>query len=436
MRIESGERLIKVTSPVKTKTGLEIKYSCPVYAALELASPRSLNSKAKLKQLFEYSIDLIGEKYENMKKRKAELLFCGAVVSLALAGCKSEPLTMIVGTYTDECASRGVYSYFFDQEKGELIVCDKGDRFEEASGAVGRVEMRNPSYLTLSADGKFVYAVSEVPDSSASAVMLGLDTKTGEMQLLGSELTDGKDPCYISTNGKVVMTANYSSGNVTEFPIGDDGRLLPHDFLYETGLGGPDSTRQNLPHAHCALFNAAGTELYVSEFSADAVTRYDVATRHGKRIQLPSDFGPRHIALNGDESKAYVLGELSGDVAVIDTERDSVIQIVCADSVHARGSADIHLSPDGRFLYASNRLQNDGIAIFRVGKDGFLTYAGYQNTGLHPRNFNITPNGKFLLAACRDSGCIQIFRRDARTGLLSDTGRAIALDKPVCIKFW
>ena len=376
-------------------------------------------------------------KNRKMYKRKSELLSCGVVVlmSLALAGCKNEPLKMIVGTYTDECASRGVYSYFFNQEKGVLVDGAEEGRFEEAPGAVGRVEMRNPSYLTLSADGKFVYAVSEVGDSTASAGAIRLDSRTGGMHLFDSELTDGKDPCYISTNGPVVMTANYSSGNVTEFPIGDDGRLLPHDFLYETGLGGPDSTRQNLPHAHCALFNAAGTELYVSEFSADAVTRYDVATRQGKRIQLPSDFGPRHIVLNRDESKAYVLGELSGAVAVIDMESDSVIQTVCADTVHARGSADIRLSPDGRFLYASNRLQNDGIAIFRVGEDGFLTYASYQNTGIHPRNFNITPNGKFLLAACRDSGFIQIFRRDIRTGLLSDTGRTIVLDKPVCIVF-
>lgn len=371
-----------------------------------------------------------------MHKRKSDLLSCLAMLlmSLAVTGCGSEPLTMIVGTYTDECASRGVYSYFFDQEKGVLIG-GEGGRFAEAPGAVGRVEMRNPSYLTLSADGKFVYAVSEVGDSSASAVTLRLDSKTGEVQMLGAELTDGKDPCYISTNGKVVMTANYSSGNVTEFPIGEDGVLLPHDFLYETGLGGPDSVRQNLPHAHCALFNAAGTELYVSEFSADVVTRFDMATRQGKRIQLPSDFGPRHIILNTDESKAYVLGELSGNVAVIDTGSDSVIQTVCADSVHARGCADIHLSPDGKFLYASVRLQNDGIAIFKVNSDETLTYAGYQSTGIHPRNFNITPNGKFLLVACRDSGCIQIFRRDTHTGLLSDTGRTIVLDKPVCIVF-
>lgn len=373
----------------------------------------------------------------NMYKRKFDFWACGvaALTSFMMVGCGSEPLTMVVGTYTDDCASRGVYSYFFDQEKGVLVTGKGEGRFAEAPGAVGLAEMRNPSYLTLSADGRHVYAVSEVADSTASAATLVLDRKTGAMQLLDSELTDGKDPCYISTNGKVVMTANYSSGNVTEFPVGDDGVLKPHDFLYGTGLGGPDSTRQNLPHAHCALFNSTGTEMYVSEFSADVVARYDVFTRQCRRIQLPSDFGPRHIVLNDGEDKAYVIGELSGSIAVIDTESDSIVQTVCADTVNARGSADIHFSPDGRFLYASNRLQNDGIAIFKVNDDGTLAKIGYRNTGIHPRNFNITPNGKFLLVACRDSGCIQIFKRDVRTGLLSDTGRTIVLDKPVCIVF-
>ncbi len=184
---------------------------------------------------------------------------------------------------------------------------------------------------------------------------------------------------------------------------------------------------------HCALFNATGTELYVSEFSADVVTRYDVATRLGKRIQLPSDFGPRHIILNTDESKAYVIGELSGNVVVIDTETTASSRPCAPTFSHARGCADIHLSPDGKFLYASVRLQNDGIAIFKVDSDGTLTNAGYQPTGIHPRNFNITPNGSFLLVACRDSGCIQIFRCDAKTGLLTDTGRTIILScrKPV-----
>ena len=112
------------------------------------------------------------------------------------------------------------------------------------------------------------------------------------------------------------------------------------------------------------------------------------------------------------------------------------VQTIEADSLHAAGSADIHITPDGRFLYASNRLQGDGIAIFSIDQaTGELTKVGYQLTGIHPRNFLITPDGKFLLCACRDSDLTQIFSIDPETGLLSDTGRSIASSKPVCLKF-
>lgn len=101
----------------------------------------------------------------------------------------------------------------------------------------------------------------------------------------------------------------------------------------------------------------------------------------------------------------------------------------------ARGSADIHMSPDGQFLYASNRLQADGIAIFRVdAASGQLTHIGYQNTAAHPRNFAITPNGKFLLVACRDADCIEIYERNADTGLLTDTGKRIEMPRPVVVQ--
>ena len=102
----------------------------------------------------------------------------------------------------------------------------------------------------------------------------------------------------------------------------------------------------------------------------------------------------------------------------------------------AKGSGDIHISPDGKFLYASNRLKADGIAIFSIQPDnGILTKVGYQLTGIHPRNFIITPNGKYMLVACRDSNVIQIYERDADTGLLTDIHGDIKVDKPVCVKF-
>lgn len=130
--------------------------------------------------------------------------------------------------------------------------------------------------------------------------------------------------------------------------------------------------------------------------------------------------------------------ELSGEVVVwtYDGKTLTQQQVIKADTVGAKGSADIHLSPDGKFLYASNRLQADGVAIFKVSpSDGTLTKVGYQLTGIHPRNFTITPNGKYLLVACRDTNEIQVFARDAETGLLQDTGKTIHTDKPVCLQW-
>jgi 6-phosphogluconolactonase (cycloisomerase 2 family) len=131
---------------------------------------------------------------------------------------------------------------------------------------------------------------------------------------------------------------------------------------------------------------------------------------------------------------------LSGAVIVFDYDSAngnlSEKQSVQADTLDAKGSADIHISPDGKFLYASNRLKGDGIAIFSINPaTGTLTKSGYQETGMHPRNFVITPNGKYLLVANRDSDIIRIFLRDAKTGLLENTFKDIQLDMPVCLKF-
>ena len=289
----------------------------------------------------------------------------------------------------------------------------------------------------------FVYAVSEMNDNTAALYAFAFDKSTGALRLLNSERTLGADPCYVSTNGKVVLTANYSGGNLSVFPLRKDGSLEPVDTLFEGTANGPDD-RQDTPHIHCALFSPDRKYIFATDFSADRILRFVVHPKDSiphpsvETIDIATDSGPRHLTFSPNGSFAYLINELSGKVIAFHYNDGKLeqIQTITADTLAARGSADIHLSPDGKFLYASNRLKEDGIAIFAVNAvHGTLAKAGYQKTGLHPRNFHITPNGKYLLAACRDSNIIQVYERDEVTGMLKNTHNDMAIDKPVCIQF-
>ena len=341
-----------------------------------------------------------------------------------------DELSMLIGTYTDG-TSKGIYSFRFNQKTGTATPLDS-------------VELSNPSYLTPSEDGKFIYAVSEMNDSTAAVNALAFDKQTGNLRLLNSERTPGAAPCYVSTNGKEVLTANYSGGNMSVFRLRKDGTLSPAEVLFKGTANGPDTIRQIVPHIHCALFSPDGKYIFATDFSADRILRFTLSSEGnisrlpGETIDIAPDSGPRHLTFSPNGKFAYLINELSGKVIAFGYTDGKLeqIQSIAADSLQARGSADIHLSPDGKFLYASNRLEGDGIAIFTVDTvNGTLTRAGYQPTGIHPRHFNITPNGKYLLAACRDSNVIQVYERDTENGLLKDTQQDILIDKPVCVQF-
>ena len=302
--------------------------------------------------------------------------------------------------------------------------------------------MKNPSYLTVSRDGRLIYAVSETNDERASLNTIRLNPKTGEMLLLHSAAVMGGDPCYVATNGKTVLTANYSGGSMSVFSLNQQGTKpeLITRFLGTTG--GPDLTRQDMPHVHCACFTPDGKYALATDFSADRILSYRLmgqkVVANGIASSVSADSGPRHLIFSKDGRFAYLMSELSGKVTVFRyTEgRLERLQEIVSDSVGARGGADIHLSPDGRFLYSSNRLKAEGIAIFAVDTlTGLLTRIGYQLTAAHPRQFNITPNGQYLLCCCRDSDKIQVFRRDMQTGMLTDTHKDIPVSKTVFVQF-
>lgn len=350
---------------------------------------------------------------------------------------ENQELTMLVGTYTAG-DSKGIYSFRFDEETGTAT-------------ALSEAEVENPSYLTPSADGKYVYAVSEFNNEQAAVNAFAFDKEKGTFQLLNSQKTGGEDPCYIITNGNNVITANYSGGSISVFPLAKDGSLLPASDIIEFEGSGADKERQEKPHLHCVCITPDGKYLFADNLGTDQIHKFIInpnADAENKEsflkegspavFEVDAGSGPRHLTFAPNGNYAYLINELSGTVIAFEYKDGDLeeIQTIAADTVGAKGSGDIHISPDGKFLYASNRLKADGIAIFRIdSENGKLTKTGYQLTGIHPRNFIITPNGKYLLVACRDSNVIQVYERNADTGLLSDIHKDIKVDKPVCIKF-
>ena len=293
--------------------------------------------------------------------------------------------------------------------------------------------------------------MSEFNDERAAVNALAFDKEKGTFRLLNTQKTKGEDPCYLISNGKNVITANYSGGSISVFPISKDGSLLPASDVIQFQGSGIDKERQEKPHLHCVRITPDGKYLFADDLGTDQIHKFIIhpnADSENKEAFLkagdPASFqvsdgsGPRHLTFSPNGKYAYLINELSGTVITFQYT-DGILketQVIAADTVGAKGSADIHISPDGKFLYASNRLKADGIAIFSIHpNDGILTKVGYQLTGIHPRNFIITPNGKFLLVACRDSDVIQVYERNPETGMIKNIHKDIKTDRPVCLKF-
>jgi 6-phosphogluconolactonase (cycloisomerase 2 family) len=346
---------------------------------------------------------------------------------------------LLVGSYADS-DQQGVKLYRFDEETADPTFL---------SGLKG---IQNPSYLKPSVEGSRVYAVSEAHDSAAVYTIF-LDKEAHRLTILNRQPTQGDDPCHVALNPNChfVVTANYSGANISIFAMDIDGKLKPDPRIVSFAGHGPVAGRQEASHPHFVAFTPDQHYMLVDDLGADCIHVFPVSVNMAngvahslldedgqKEIQLAAGSGPRHLAFHPNDRYAYLLNELSGKVTVFQYNDGNFIkkQSIVADDYGAQGAADIHVSPDGNFVYASVRLQNDGIAIFSVDREtGLLTKVGYQPTGQHPRNFVITPNGNFLLVACRDSNLIQIFRIDKETGLLFDTEKTIKTLKPSCLQF-
>jgi 6-phosphogluconolactonase len=367
---------------------------------------------------------------------RSTLVFLLLAFNLTLCSQKSKEQLLVIGTYTSE-TSEGIYIYKFNTETGE-------------NSFVSSVKTSNPSYLTISPNKKFVYAVNE--DAPGNVTAFVFNKPNNKLLQLNQQPSQGKNPCYITIdkNGKWVIVGNYSSGTLAVYPVNKDGSLgKPTDSVLHEGSS-VNSERQEAAHVHATVLNNNNKTLYVPDLGMDEVMLYNLDNKTGKLKEFDPPFvatepgaGPRHIDIHPNGKYAYLMEELTGSVSVYKIEKNgylSLLQNISGlprDFDGAIGSADIHVSPDGKFLYCSNRGESNTIGIFSINKsNGQLEWIDHQSTlGKTPRNFNFDPTGNFLLVANQNSDEIVIFKRDKETGLLTDTGKRISVSKPVCLKW-
>ncbi len=310
----------------------------------------------------------------------------------------------------------------------------------------------NPSYLAITKDEKYVYAVNENhKEKPGELSAFSFDKVKGTLHFINKVATNGDDPCYVDVDatGKYIAVANYSSGSLSTFKTNADGSIQPTTQTIEHQGYSTNFIRQSKPHVHCTYFSPDGKFLFVNDLGTDKIYRYLIAPTNETVLneedvvttEVPDGSGPRHITFHPNGKYAYLVNELFGTVIAFEYKDGKLteMQTVQSDNTGSKqdkGSADIHITPDGKYLYTSNRATANDITIFRIGTTGLLTEIGHQSTlGIHPRNFAIDPTGKFLLVANRDSNNIVVFQIIKSTGFLQPTGTIIQVEKPVCLKF-
>jgi 6-phosphogluconolactonase len=367
-----------------------------------------------------------------MKMKNNLTLILVALISLAHAQTKKLPL--LIGTYTNSCDSKGIYVYDFDSNTGDFV-------FKNATENV-----ISPSYLTLSKDQKMVYSVNQ-NRSESSVSSFQFDVTSGKLTNLNQQKSQGADPCYIINDDLNVIVANYSGGNIAVFGKQVNGSLSAiKQVVQHKGKG--IHPRQESAHVHMVYFSPDKKYVLSTDLGTDAVYLYEYHPNSATSVlklksttSLQSGSGPRHLTFSKDGKKIYVIQELNGALSVFDFANGKLTTIqettiLAKDFKGNFTGADIHISPDGKFLYASNRGEANTISIFKILKNGHLqSQSVVSSLGKGPRNFAIDPTGKFLLVAHQYSNEVVVFKRDAVSGAISDSGKRIELCSPVCLVF-
>jgi 6-phosphogluconolactonase len=369
------------------------------------------------------------------------ILACGfLLVFAAFEKAPAEERVVFISSFAAKDKG-AIHAYLLDLDTGKL------------KAAARTTDVEHPFYLAVSPGQKFLYSIhakqfgSVTPEQVAAYQIVG---KTGELKLLNRQSARGSAACYLDVDatGKTVLIANYTTGSIAALPVKDDGSLGEATAFFQHQGSSVDPARQKGPHAHCIVVSPDNRFAFAADLGLDKVLAYrlDPAKAHltpAKQPfgQTPPGAGPRHLTFHPNGKRMYVINELSNSITSFDYDAETgglmarqTISTLPKDHTGKSYCADLKITPDGRFLYGTNR-GHDSIAMYRIGDDGHLTLLGIEpSRGKGPQHLAITPDGKLLLCANMPGNNVVVFRIDPKTGSLSPVGDPLVMQSPSCIR--
>jgi 6-phosphogluconolactonase len=354
---------------------------------------------------------------------------------------------MFIGTYTPkDGASKGIYAV----------------RLDTTTGALGTPEVAaetpNPTFLAWHPARRVLYALGEGPGpdgkTSGGAAAFAYDAATGKLSLLNSRGAGGGNTTHLvaDATGRMLVTVSYGGGQVAAFPLAADGQLGERTaFLAHQGPLGPNKTRQDKPHPHSATLSPDNRLVFVADLGLDRVLAYrldpaaaGLTPNDPAFITVTPGSGPRHTKFSKDGKFFYILGEIDGSMTTCAYDAASGTGTPLQHTTtlpegfkvtDPDRAAEVRVHPSGKFVYASNR-GHDSIAVFAVQGDGTLKLVEITPCGgKHPRNFELSPDGRWLVCANQDTNNLVSFKVDDTTGKLTPTGHTATVPRPVCVLF-
>jgi len=362
------------------------------------------------------------------------LFFCGCKTN-----SKENKTLLFVGSFTDKKPGKGIHIYEFNEETGSATL-----RFTIDN-------ITNTSFQKLSPDGNFLYSVVDSQMKyNGKVAAFKVDIDSVKIDLLNVQDCGGVNPAHLAIDktGKYLTNSNYSDGSLSLFRINSNGSLSKNLQTLKFKDSSIIKSRQKSSHIHSSNFSPDNKYLFAHDLGADKIRKFTFNTSEEKlknlqEIRVKTGNGPRHFTFHPNGKYGYGINELNGTIDAYQFKNGSLDFIEDYNTYKQKQNiyraADIHISADGNFLYASNREpKENSIVVFAINKEkGKLKLIEHKDTGgIHPRNFAISPSGKFLLVANQFSNNIMIFKRDLKSGRLTKLTNQIHVNSPSSVQLY